>query len=465
MLALMPASGRLSPFDRPFQAAVFVLPVLSVLIGALVFLGPGALGSTTAARVRGLPATGARVVALRVEVLRLLHDVAEPVAASDLTVEASAAGQSLTTWRGAAGSDGVAEVVLQGSAPIRDRLAIKITAPGRRGPRLLAGGEITLRRAPPAFVQLGALAGTSSGALDLRVDAARGVMASPFAETVRITVSRAGAAPGRRVDLELTGVGLDVTPTRVTTDERGVATVRVTPLAHNVELTVVARAGDEHARWEGRMPVIPGAIWIDPASRAGAITLLSPSPRPHAYLSLWSEEGRVAGAAVPLSRDDRGFFRGEATITAPPGARLVYATVAGDPREQGSGTVAWPIAPNEGAVATTRALDLLLDGQAEAQAREQKRAWAARRTGLILLGVAALCEVLLLLWQSRASQRRLEEHLAGASAAADGEEALPADDRDRLLRAARERPVLRALVLVSLVGLGFAMIAALSTFR
>ena len=51
------------------------------------------------------------------------------------------------------------------------------------------------------------------------------------------------------------------------------------------------------------------------------------------------------------------------------------------------------------------------------------------------------------------------------SAAGDGEEALPADDRDRLMRAARERPVLRALVLVSLVGLGFAMIAALSTLR
>jgi hypothetical protein len=77
----------------------------------------------------------------------------------------------------------------------------------------------------------------------------------------------------------------------------------------------------------------------------------------------------------------------------------------------------------------------------------------------VLLGVAALAEVLLLLLQGRASQRKLDAHLAEAS------ESLPEADRERLRRAAREHPALNALVAVSLVALAFAMVAALSTFR
>ncbi len=42
---------------------------------------------------------------------------------------------------------------------------------------------------------------------------------------------------------------------------------------------------------------------------------------------------------------------------------------------------------------------------------------------------------------------------------------MPEADRARLLGAAREHPALRALLAASLVGLAFAMVAALSTFR
>jgi len=70
-----------------------------------------------------------------------------------------------------------------------------------------------------------------------------------------------------------------------------------------------------------------------------------------------------------------------------------------------------------------------------------------------------VAEVLLLLLLGRASQRKLTAHLAGAS------ETMSDDDRVRVLAAGREHPALRALLAAALVGLGFAMIAALSTFR
>lgn len=469
-------SGRPSPLDddsgprpdphRPIQIAVYVLPVVSVLLAAFVFLGPGAIRAITYARVHGVPGEGAKTVALRLSVLRSVHDVAAPIPMSELAVEGSAPGQGLSPWRGPTDPDGIADVVLQGSMPMQGRIALNVTAPGPSGPRHLVGGEIALKRAAPAFVQLGSIRGATTGDMDVRVDAARGIMASPFPETLRISITKGGAPLGKRVDLELSGAGMEIVPERVTTNEAGVATVRVTALAHHVDLAIAASVEALRARWEGTLPVIPGALWIDPANvlAGGALSIVSAAPRQRAYLSLWTEEGRVHGATVPLSRDDRGFFRGTAEVPRLD-AKLAHATIAGDPLEQGSGTVAWPIRPAEGAVSGARAMDLLMDGFPAAKAREQKRAWAARRSGLVLLGLAALAEMLLLLVQSRASQRRLEAHLSQASAPDARDRGLSAADREKLMSAAREHPLLHAVVMVSLVALAFAMIAALGTFR
>jgi hypothetical protein len=456
--------GRPAPLDRPFQVAIYVLPVASVLIAALVFLGPGAEHATVAARVRGSPAEGSRSIALRAEVLRSVHDVAEPVALGDLTATATLPGQALPIWRGAAGSDGIAEVVLEGSTPLQKTIAIAITAPGESGKRLLVQGEIPLRKAPSPFVQLGAIRGTTKGTLEIRVDATRGVMASPFPEAIRVSVTRGGAPLGTKVELALSGEGMEIVPKALTTGEAGVGTATIKALAHNVDLAIVARAGDEQARWEGTLPVVPGAMWIDPASVRGPLSIVSAAPRPRAYLSLWSADGRTFGAVVPLARDDFGFFRGRVEIPRP-GSKLTYATVAGDALEQGSGTVAWPLQPSEGAVSGEHAMTLLLDGLPAAKARERARAWSARRAGLVLLGMAALAEVLLILLQSRAYQRTLEAHLREASdKGADGE-GLSQADRDKLLGSATEHPALRAIVMVCLVALAFAMMAALATFR
>ena len=149
----MSSAGRpSSPSDPPAEPprpvaeqaariAVFVLPVFSVIVAALVFLGPGALHPVTAARVRGVPAEGARAAALRVEVVRSHYDVVDPVEANELVVEASAPGQSLATWRGAVGTGGIADVTLAAPSPLHGPLALEISARGPHGMRMIAGGR------------------------------------------------------------------------------------------------------------------------------------------------------------------------------------------------------------------------------------------------------------------------------------------------------------------------------------
>jgi hypothetical protein len=462
--AVMSSDGR-SPEARASllrRAAIYVLPGVSVLVAALVFLGPGALRPALGARVSGLPGEGARAAALRIEVVRTLYEVLDTGGVQDLVIEASAPGQALGPWRGATGPDGIAEVLLPAGAPLHGPLVVRVTTGGPR-PRLLAGGAIDVGRPPPAFVQLGTVPGTASGDLAIRVDTGRGQLASPFLEPLRVLVSPAGldGMPGERAEIVVSGLGIDPPEQKLTTNERGAAAIQLKALAHQVELVVEAHAGGKSGRWEGTLPVVPGAMWLrpgGPGATPGAIPLRSPAPRERAYVSFWSEAGRIGGAVVPLALDPLGFYSGEVEPPEAPGARVLYAVVAGDPVERGPGTVAWPIRPAEGAV-TPRPIAILLDGLPDALAREKQRSWTTRRAGLLLIGAAALAEMMLLLVMSRASQRHLEAHLAGAS------ESLPAADRERIMSAAREHPALRALLAVALVGLGFAMVAALSTFR
>ncbi len=454
----MSSAGRPSPVSWAGigRAASFVLPTASVLVAAMVFLGPGALRPALGARVLGLPADGAPAVALRVEVVRSMYEITDSGGIKDLLVEASAPGQTLRAFHGPTGEDGIAEVLLTGSAPVRGPVAIRVTSLGAH-PRLLAGGEIPLGRPEPATLRPGTLAGTAGGELPLQVEATRGFLAAPFAETVRVHVG--DPALGAHAEVELAGPGIDVVPAKQTADASGTAVFAVKALAHQVELTVTARAAGKIGRWEGTLPVIPGAMWLSPPSRDGALAILSPSPRERAYVSFWGAQGRLGGAVVPLARDAQGFYSGE--VTPPDGSaaeRLLYATLAGDAVERGAGTAGWPIHPAEGAV-VPRPIDLLLDGVPGALEREKQRAWVTRRAGLLLIGSAALAEVLLLLSAGRASQRKLEAHMIDASGT------LPAADRARLLAAAREHPLLRALLAAALVGLGFAMVAALATFR
>jgi hypothetical protein len=446
------------------RVATYGIPIFSVGVAALVFLGPGAHRAVLGARVLGQPAEGSRGVALRIETARSYFDVVEAAAVPDLVVEAAAAGQELPAWHGASGPDGVAEALLQAGAPLAGPIAVRVSAVHGKRRELLAEGVVDLHKPAPPAAETGALKGAARGEIAIHVYATRGWLAAPFPEELWVSAAAADAPDGIPASITLSGAGLEITPPSRSWDGRGHAPFQVKAIWHHVDLEVTARAGAREGHWEGTLPVVPGAIWLDPASVSGPLTLVSPSPREPAYVSLWTEEGRVAGAVVPLARDAFGFYRGTAPIAVPGAASVAGLTVAGDAREHGSGTVTWPIRPT-GCTMEPPPMPILLDGVPASVARDDRRAWTARRIGLALIGAAAFAEVVLLLLLGRASQRRLEAHLATASSEDEEGAALPAADRAKLMEAAREHPLLRALLGAALLVLAFAMLAALATFR
>ena len=448
------------------RTAIVVIPTVAVAVTALVLLGPGALRPAVGVRLRGVPWAGGQIVTFRLEAVKSLYDVDEVTALAGIHVDAVAGSARLGTWSGDADTDGIAEVRLESPTPIEGPLGVVVTRDGV----LLGKGTIPLRPAEPIASHRGILAGTAQGALAIQVEAVRGALAAPFPETLAFTVTEVlGGAPVQ-ADLELAVVGGELyapgsaanaageaLPYRLTTNDRGAARVVIKPLSHDVELTITAKTLEKTGRWEGLLPIVPGAAWIDPAGGLGPLTVVSPAPHAFAYLSFWSEAGRVAGASLPLSKDADGFYRARITPSLPTNARILYVSVAGDPLEMGAGTVAWPLRPAEAAVAT-RPFELLLDGIPTARIHEKSRAWAARGTGLAVIAAAALAEILLLLYQSRASQRKLEVHFLSG-------EAENSPERPALLRAAREHIVLRALVAVAMIALAFAIIGALTSLR
>jgi hypothetical protein len=450
------------------RSAIVVIPTVAVAVTAMVLLGPGAGRASVGVRLRGAAIEG-KVLAFRLEGIRRYYAVEEPIALDELRVDAVAGGAQLGTWTGSTGADGVAEVEIVSPAPAMGSVELLIT---RKGSQLLGQCSVPLRAAEPLGPRIGVVPGTTQGErpLLLRIEVARGILAAPFAEELRVRVSES-RDPERpvRAELTLSALGADLfegpgtqgapqSPLVLHGDERGPARFTLRPLAHQVDLSIRARQGELSGAWEGTLPVVPGAIWLDPA-HGPMLTLVSPSPRDRAYLSFWTEAGRIGGAAVPLTRDAQGFHRGQ--VSAPPeaNARVLFATVAGDPQEKGAGTVAWPIAPREGVV-LPRPLELLFDGMPAADAREHARAWEARRAGLVVVVAAALVEVLLIMLRNRSAQKTLEAHLIEASA-----EDLSAEDRGKVLKSGRDYPLLRALVAAALLGLAFAIVAALGTLR
>jgi hypothetical protein len=431
-------------------------------------------------------------------------------------------------WEGATGTDGVGEARLTLRVPLGGSIALRVTRAGAG----LAEGVVAVVAAEPTLVRPGWLTGvvsavevavpglptpvapgerapstagsiaadagvekvnagaprfgSSPSRLAIRVEATRGVLAAPFAERLRVHVGGGGGPEGAGASLSVTAFGAELmapggtatSPLALTADARGEANFVLTPLAYPVDLAITARLGEVSGRWEGALPVTPGAIHVARGD-GGALDVVSPAPRERAYLSFWDAVGRVGGAVVPLTRDASGFYRGAVTPAPPPSPGFFAVTAAGDPLELGVGTVAYPLEPAEGSL-TPPPLAQILDGVPAALAREWARARAARRTAVLVILMAAALTVLLLLREGYASQRRLEAHLCAASTAcaearAPGDSGAPDEARAAeaqarlaradLLRSARERPVLHAVIAAALVGLAFALVAALTTLR
>ncbi|WP_437523035.1 hypothetical protein WME79_33145 [Sorangium sp. So ce726] len=462
------------------NAATYVLPALGIGLAALAILGPGSPRMATGVRVWGTPVAGSGALALRVEGMRRLHGADDPAAIPQIEVSATSAGSPLERWTGSLDKDGIGEARLRAPAGLQEPVTVRIAL----GSDTLLERQLPLLPPLPA-AETSALPGAAHGELRLQVAAARGALAAPFPERVRVAIETQDGTPAAGARLEASTVGAEIEghgsgPAQITADARGAAELTLKPLAHTVELTLRAtRPGSAppgtriaSGTWEGKLPVIPGAIWLDPGGLDGErpeLRLISPTPRPRAYVSIGGARGRALGTIVPLVADGAGFFSGRVTLpdSLAPG-EADWAVVASDPYEQGVGTVAWPIA-SAVASASPRRVELLADGMPAAEARERARASHARRAGLLVLAASAVVQVLLLALRSRTARRRLEAHVAAASGGEgkDGTHGAPLsrEDRDRLLAAVRAEPLLSVLALAALVGLSFAAVAALATFR
>lgn len=467
---------RLPPLDR---IATYVIPTLAVATAAVVLLGPGTRRPALGARVRGVPVDGAATLALRVETVRRLFGVDDAAPSQALTVTVqSASSAGPLVWEGTSAADGIAEAIVRvdGNAPasFSGRLDVRIT----QGARVLADGAFATRPARGPTFQLATVVGASRGDLRVEVELPRGTLAAPFEDEVRIRVATADGAPAAAgTHVTLAADGADVAPTELSTDRSGVASPRVRPTLHEVELRVDARdAEGRTGHWEGHLPIRPGALWLAPVASTSPVAgrdaalpslrIVSPVQRARAYVSVVGERGRLFGASVTLSPDGAGFHAGQLDLGAQAPwlarERLLFAVLAGDPFEQGAGTTTWPLRPSEGSVAAP-ALELLLDGVPAAERVETARAGSARYLAIVVVLLAAVVEVTLVLLRARASQRALEEHMRRALAADGG---APTDEeRAALLESVRDDPRLRAVGFAAMVGMAFAVLAAFLALR
>jgi hypothetical protein len=299
--------------------------------------------------------------------------------------------------------DGTCDVDLELATPARGAVRVDVTtADGRAN---LASGDIARgadgwdrgpmrpRRLPDA----------SHGDLTLEVEASRGVFAAPFRDRLVVRVRR-GDTPARGAKVSLrTDAAIVVgaadgegSVTLPASDEGGVA-FTVEPRTHTVEVTIEANLAGLSGSWEGLLPVVPGAMWLDPASGARDMRVVSPVARDVVYATLATRHARLWGGAVPLAPDGRGYAVGTIDRVPEPTAEPVWLTLASDPRASGSGTIGWPAngpALAEGELAFRDWL--LLDGMPAAERRDADRRGRARWLAAAALGGAAVIEGVLL---------------------------------------------------------------------
>ncbi len=426
-----------------------VLPGVAIGFAGAIILGPGNPRTTAGARVYAAPAVEARVPSARIIAVRRL-DGAEEAAAGERIVVSFAGGEVTATT----GDDGVAEVVLDPPAPAGTRILI------RAGDRTLADAALEIPLGEAATLRAPDASGHHEGALHVHVVPERGQMSPPFPERVIVSLSLQADAARQpidgKVELSLSGGA----PAAATVLPQGRATafeVRPEALRVDVEARATAATGGAGS-FVGSFVTVAGAIWIDPVA-TGELRVASPAPRPAAYLSLHTAEGRVRGFVVPLADDGHGFHRGAVPLPEVPPGGVVVAS--GDAEESGPATVSWPAPPGRGAASAPR-LARIIDGVAPAEAAERARAMRARRLAVLVAALCGAASIASLLLEGRRAQRALEAHLrrAGEGATEETREGIAA-----MGRGAARAGSGTATLLAALVALAFGVVGALVLAR
>jgi hypothetical protein len=444
-----PASHGYDDGSMRAQHVLLAVPSVAMAVVGFAMLGPGAVQPYDGARVRGGPTIGLRHLSWRIAVLQRFRGIDSTRNIGAVAVRVREGDKPEKIARCQTNGDGICDVLLDFPAEIRGPVHATVVV-GSTG-ATLADGDIA-GDADAWGRDLGhpaRLRGQASGDFSVELSARRGVFAAPFRDDLIVTV-RDGttAVRGAKVTLKSDALDLadvippdhgDVTQTFVTS-EQGEAVFQVTPRMHTVDVDVEVTSLGRTAEWHGLLPVVPGAIWLDPASiTEHGLSLMSPVPRDVAYVTLATATARLWSAAVPLSSMDLafrgdppprspgeehrvaapprplGFFQGG--IAWPPIARVpdavtpppMWLTVSSDPTQTGAGTVGWPVGRIGWPIKGTPATDerpfrdqLLLDGMPAAEKRDQHRRNGARALSGIALGAAAVLEGVLLAHHARA---------------------------------------------------------------
>jgi hypothetical protein len=413
--------------DGAMRAQVFLLAIPSVAMTVVGFalFGPGAAQPFDGARLRGGPTLGQSHLSLRAAVLQRFRGIDSTRNLGDIVIRAREGDQPEAIARCQTNGDGVCDVTLDFAEPIGGPLhAVVATGQGTiLADGALLGNAESWGSAPGHPARL---TGQTRGDFAIDVDARRGVFAAPFRDELVVTVRDGNQrVRGAKVTFRTDAADVPEVPASdnpevtltLEASDRGEAIFRVTPRMHTVEVDIEATALGRSAAWHGLLPVIPGAIWLDPESVAnGALRLLTPVPRDAAYVTLATPTARLWSAVVPLmTNDTRGFSTG--AVPWPKLARVpdavepppMWLTISSDPLQTSAGTVGWPVGRIGWLIKNTPPREerhfrdqLLLDGMPAAEQRDQRRRNGARALASIALGAAAILEGVLLAHSSQA---------------------------------------------------------------
>ena len=399
---------------------LLALPAVAVCIVLWAVLTAGWARPVAVARVVGGPTRGTATASWLLSVEQVDQGQRQPSPEQPLRLEARAGAQH-AVWTGRTDRSGHAEARLEFGQPLEQDPWLRIEATDTGAILAEGSSALTGENWRNGVRQRGGwLPGQQQGELWLRVAPAEGTLAVPFATELVIDVTSGpavGAAPGGLVSggqvaagvpiaLELTGAERtsDLTPLKTAADGR--LRVGIRPLEHAVVLRAWALApGSSEARasrgqWYGALPVTPGALH---ATLAGSrLSVLSPIPREHAFLSLVDREQRLAGYSLELSPDSDGGASASLELAPELLARVtqteVFAVVSSAPDKRSASAVGWPLQPRVQPALTFDVTDqLLLDGsdavlQRERQTRRERRELAAALLALVgslMLGVFA----------------------------------------------------------------------------
>jgi hypothetical protein len=402
------------------RTVLLAVPSLAMAVVGFAMFGPGAVQPFDGARIRGGPTEGLRRVSWRVTVLQRFRSIDSTRDLGPIGVRARNGSGHEAHERCRTHGDGTCDVLLDFSDEVRGPIHAVVTAEGDGA--VLAEGDVMGNaaewgRAPGHPARL---VGSASGDFSVDVDARRGVFAAPFRDDLVVTV-RDGDNPVRNASITLRtdAAGLEGAPSSsdpetsltLVSSDRGEARFGVTPRMHAVAIDIEVSAGARTAAWHGSLPVVPGAMWLDPKSYAnGSIRVVAPVPREVAYVTLATPTERLWGGVIPLRYGDtHGFFDGQ--IDWPDVARVpetgthppLWVTLSSDPLQTGAGTVGWPVSRVSWPVVPASVLDerpfrdqLLLDGMPAAERRDQDRRHRARALSSVALASAAVLEGVLL---------------------------------------------------------------------